>query len=129
VGIVKVLLSETDFMVVLRVARRLISSLDCLWAVYKCTLYKQEGWTWPMKKGIYLTLLFVAMLLMLGWNGQAQKQQSVKVVWEYKVVLNHLDEQNLNELGRQGWELIQFDHGVRAGGSRTNESYIFKRSR
>jgi hypothetical protein len=65
---------------------------------------------------------------MLGWSGQAQRQQSTRVVWEYKVVINPLDEQRLNELGAQGWELLQFDPGVRFG-SGTNERYIFKRSK
>jgi hypothetical protein len=82
-----------------------------------------------MKKGVYLSLLVIALVCVVGWAGQTQRQQSTRVIWEYKVVLNSLDEQRLNELGAQGWELLQFDPGVRAGGGGTNESYTFKRSK
>jgi len=81
-----------------------------------------------MKKSIYLPMLIIALLCIVAWAGQAQRQQPMRVVWEYKFVVNSLDEQRLNELGAQGWELVQFDPGVRGGGS-TNESYIFKRSK
>jgi hypothetical protein len=82
-----------------------------------------------MKKGVYVSLLIIALLCIFGWAGQAQRQQSTRVVWEYKFVVNTLDEQRLNELGAQGWELVQFDPGVRGGGGATNESYIFKRGK
>jgi hypothetical protein len=75
----------------------------------------------------------IAMLVMLvsfaAWTGYSQRKTSSipkKIVWEYKVVNKYISEQDLNEIGAQGWELIQFDPGVRYEGS-TAESFFFKR--
>lgn len=64
-----------------------------------------------------LMVVVIAMAgLILSWTGYAQKQGAAKIQWEYKVVF--VDdaqgskisetEKMLNDLGAQGWELVQY---------------------
>lgn len=54
-----------------------------------------------------LWILVVALSLaasLLGFSALAQRRQPSTIVWEYKIIYR-ADEQGLNELGVQGWEV------------------------
>ena len=81
-------------------------------------------------------LLIVALLSFGNWGGKAQTHQ--RKTWEYKVVVEQygaqpatLSEQRLNELGAEGWELVDTrvvpsQHG---GATLDRTDYHFKRVR
>jgi hypothetical protein len=60
-----------------------------------------------MKKTYALALL-VAILFLFVWNTFGQKKHQSRVTWEYKQAgrATESGEQELNQLGAQGWELI-----------------------
>ncbi len=59
-----------------------------------------------MKKIVGLAVIVVALLCAFGWNGYGQRKPT-KPTWEYKTLGDQdLSDQNLNELGAQGWELV-----------------------
>ena len=86
-----------------------------------------------MKPKVYWLLLIasVAILCLSGWTGYARKQNpstSSRVIWEYKTLQGNLAlrEDQLNDMGMHGWELIRFDDGERGNGS-FQGTYYFKR--
>lgn len=82
-------------------------------------------------KSLWLLIaMFAIIVVFAGWTVYAQRSGSStiqKTIWEYKVVYKHMSEQELNQLGAQGWELVQYDPGVRGGDASTLESFLFKR--
>ena len=56
---------------------------------------------------LLLTLVVFAFLCLVGWteNRQRASASSAKTSWEY-IIRGGLTEQQLNELGAQGWELV-----------------------
>ncbi|HEX8072501.1 MAG TPA: DUF4177 domain-containing protein [Pyrinomonadaceae bacterium] len=55
---------------------------------------------------LLLSVFMIAIVCVVGWTVYAQKRNPTpKVVWEYKVV-NSLTEEQLNQLGAEGWELV-----------------------
>lgn len=87
-----------------------------------------------MKPKTYLSLMLaaIAMLCLIGWTVYAQKEtpanNSNRVVWEYKTLHGQraLREDQLNDMGLYGWELIMYDDGERGNGS-FEGTYYFKR--
>jgi hypothetical protein len=84
---------------------------------------------WPL----LLLCAVVATLCLAGWTGRAQKDDAPKgrgAVWEYKTVRGDraLRDDQLNELGWHGWELVMFDDGERGNGSHGG-TYYFKRAK
>jgi hypothetical protein len=74
-----------------------------------------------LKPCLFLMLAAIALIVLGGWSGYGQKQQSPsRTVWEYKIV-NESEKVSLNEMGAQGWELVT----VAMGGA--EEVYYFKR--
>jgi predicted negative regulator of RcsB-dependent stress response len=49
--------------------------------------------------------LILALLMVIGWTVYGQRSAPQRSVWEYKVV-HFQNEQQLNELGSQGWEMV-----------------------
>lgn len=82
-------------------------------------------------------LVLAALLTFSGWGGKAQSP--ARRTWEYKVVVEQfgatppsLSEQRMNQLGAEGWELV--DTRVvtihqSAGGTQYRTDYHFKRAR
>ena len=66
-----------------------------------------------------LIVIAMALLCLTGWTGYAQKEspRPKRAVWEYKVE-NGLSEEQINQLGSEGWELV-------AVSSTNNQSYEF----
>jgi len=66
-------------------------------------------------------------------DGNAPKPEAAKpasvaparVQWEYKVEVN-INERRMNQLGKEGWELVGFQLTSPRGGS-GNTNYVFKR--
>jgi hypothetical protein len=55
---------------------------------------------------LLLSTFMLAVVCAFGWTGYAQKRTPApRVMWEYKVV-NSLTEEQLNQLGSEGWELV-----------------------
>lgn len=51
-----------------------------------------------------LTLL---ILCAAGWTGYSQGKKDNREIWEYKAVgFSNPEDGGLNELGKQGWELV-----------------------
>lgn len=62
-----------------------------------------------MKTKIYLLVATLACLCLVGWVGQAQRQNESRRRWDYIIVPTNdaFDGQRqLNDLGTQGWELV-----------------------
>ena len=85
-----------------------------------------------MKKTIvflFLAVFVLAMVLVLGSCVKAQAQSIGSVRWEYISVLMHVRNENpserLNQLGREGWELVSVAAGD--GNSDSNHYFHFKR--
>lgn len=58
-------------------------------------------------KTILITcIIILAVLLHFGLKSSAQRQARQNQAWEYKLTVG-LSEAQLNELGAQGWELIE----------------------
>ncbi len=55
-----------------------------------------------------LVLVAVAALCIGGWTSYAQRESRTpkRTVWEYRVENNGLSQEQLNELGSEGWELV-----------------------
>lgn len=69
---------------------------------------------------LFLMLAAIALVVLGGWAGYAQKPSPSRIVWEYKIV-NESEKISLNDLGAQGWELVT----VGMGGA--EEVYYLKR--
>jgi hypothetical protein len=94
-----------------------------------------------MNKPVIGALVGVAILGLLGGGVLAPAQEKVKdrpaavVKWEYKVTAGDVDEQEMNKLGDDGWELAAAQGLVsggtvkegKGGGARTRTTLIFKR--
>lgn len=52
----------------------------------------------------FLSLILIVVLSIIGWTVYAQRT-SQRQAWEYKCT-GAMNEQKLNELGDQGWELV-----------------------
>ena len=66
---------------------------------------------------------------LLAWNGRAQSTKTQRT-WEYKIVSrSDVSEMDLDKMGAEGWELVEFDSGVRGGGFWGSERYILKRAK
>ena len=79
-----------------------------------------------------LTATLIMLATFAGWSVYAQSKTDStvrKAAWEYKIVYKFMTEQELNEFGAQGWELVQYDPGLRGGDSSTSESFLFKRAK
>ena len=75
-------------------------------------------------KVLALVALMLAAVAVVVRLGQPGTQAAAKTPWEYKnVVIVTNDEEELNKLGTQGWELVD----VNRNGSMTE--YYFKRPR
>jgi hypothetical protein len=75
-------------------------------------------------------LLAIVFSVCIGWT--AHDETRSKTVWEYKVVSTGTTEfknADLNELGRQGWELIAVDHPIQNASSDYHLTYYLKRSK
>jgi hypothetical protein len=82
-----------------------------------------------VKRVAAMILLLACVIAVAG--GQSAQRASVKVQWEYKVIVEEKHdsqdqiEKLLNELGSQGWELVQKQpRGGDEGGS-----FYFKRQK
>jgi hypothetical protein len=65
-----------------------------------------------------------ALLCLIGWTGYAQRSRPRRPTWEYKSATfsnGNTFEKELNELGAQGWELVEVAEVVGV------QVYIFKR--
>lgn len=57
-------------------------------------------------KNIWLFgLVLLITLSITGWAGYAQRTSPSRQAWEYKII-GAPQEQHLNELGAQGWEMV-----------------------
>ncbi len=94
-----------------------------------------------MKNKINLLLVVIAIftgLISVGWTVSAQKTNSAKQMWGYKVVtvystndLPQADLEQLNQLGTEGWELVTILHEKfdRNGSQQHKAEYYFKRAK
>ena len=59
-----------------------------------------------MNRKVALLITLVALLCLAGWTGYGQQSRQ-RDKWEYKIAGHGTEtgEQELNELGAQGWEL------------------------
>jgi hypothetical protein len=70
------------------------------------------------------------ILCLLGWTSRGQSMKPTRLSWEYKVVNTwQMSEADLNRLGAEGWEFVQFDTGVRTGNVSVTAHYLFKRAK
>lgn len=71
-----------------------------------------------------LAILVFAALCLGGWTSYGEKQslKPARATWEYKI-LQGVTEEQLNQLGAGGWELV----AVAAGNGQV--SHYFKRAR
>ncbi len=81
-----------------------------------------------MKPKSYWLLGILLILCLLGLTGLGQSPKNSKLTWEYKIVTEwNTNEADLNKLGAEGWEFVQYDPGVRGGNASANERYFFRR--
>ncbi len=65
-----------------------------------------------MRTKVYLTVVVFALLCVVGWTAYGQRQGGGRAEWEYKSVsvqsakFYEESDGTLNEMGRQGWELV-----------------------
>lgn len=84
-----------------------------------------------MRSKLTMTLLVVALVSLVAWNGQGKTESSENVYYEYQVIYdptesNTYDEglKKLNELGSAGWEIV----GTSKAGNSHSRLYL-KRTR
>jgi hypothetical protein len=77
--------------------------------------------------------MILACTSIVGWNNHSQAAS--KAVWEYKILNSAVEppqvpmgdhERGLNQLGADGWELVQFS---RSEISETRGIWIFRRAK
>lgn len=73
-----------------------------------------------MKIGLFAAI--IALLCLLGWTGQAQKESQTRIVWEYTSTRNPGE---LNTLGAQGWELVGISDFVTTNGGYVSSTAHF----
>jgi hypothetical protein len=76
-----------------------------------------------LRNALLLLIGAVALFVMVGWTRHEQNIIQSKPRWEYRSAMGLSDEQ-LNELGSAGWELVGFS----VDESR-NKYFYFKRPR
>jgi hypothetical protein len=82
-----------------------------------------------MKTKVYLSVVVFALLCVVGWSAYAQRQSAGRAEWEYQSVsiqsAKYYEESDnrLNEMGKQGWELV----AVISREDRGRIEYVFKR--
>ena len=86
-----------------------------------------------MKTKTLWMLLVVALICLVGWTAYAQSQTPSaggRTIWEYKTIRGNraLRDDQLSDMGAQGWELVLFDDGERGNGS-YGGTYYFKRAK
>lgn len=66
-----------------------------------------------MRNKLTITLLIVALVSLVAWNGQSQPGKPKNVVYQYDVIYDPTETsgqdeglKKLNELGAQGWEIV-----------------------
>ena len=66
-----------------------------------------------MRNKLTITLLMVVLVSFIAWNGHGQTDNTGKVTYEYQVIYDPTETsgqeeglKKLNELGRQGWEIV-----------------------
>ncbi len=79
-----------------------------------------------LKRYWLLVLAVMSLLCVVGWTAFAQRQNTSRTAWEYKIV-TYTSEEKFNELGAQGWELVTVSE-TRQGES-GNLNYCFKRAK
>lgn len=86
------------------------------------------------KKSFLITLaigmLIFACISILGWSHHSQAAS--KISWEYKYLSpgdNMQAEKQLNELGAQGWELIEILPNMQQGTVYPGGTFYLKRSK
>ena len=73
-----------------------------------------------------LCITTLAAAGILGWGNRSQA--SARVVWEYKIIgADNNAERKMNELGADGWEIVQFTKDHEASG--LNGYLLFRRSK
>jgi hypothetical protein len=76
-----------------------------------------------MKPKQFWALLIVMILFSCLFVWSQSSKGAAKTQWEYKVMYGNQNENALNQLGLQGWELAEFD----AGQAGQQSVYFFKR--
>lgn len=78
-----------------------------------------------MNSKLHVSLIIIALLFLIGWTGQSMGQRSnaARQSWEYRVEIaptfagpgSFVDaaaaQQQLNQLGAQGWDLVSVAGG------------------
>ena len=66
-----------------------------------------------MRSKLTITLLVVAFVSLIAWNGYGKTDNPGNVIYEYQVIYDPTETsgqeegvKKLNELGRQGWEIV-----------------------
>jgi hypothetical protein len=83
------------------------------------------------KNRLVLILMFILLGGFTAWTVYAHNTASStaeKKVWEYKIVSDNVNENDLNALGVQGWELVELNPGPRPNGN-ANSILYFKRAK
>jgi lipopolysaccharide export system protein LptC len=57
-----------------------------------------------------LVIVVVAAICVFGWTASGQKQSNISIQWEYTYT-READIQVFNDLGAQGWELVNVTYG------------------
>ena len=75
-------------------------------------------------------ILIIAIVFITGWSGRGQSasEEATNKAWEYKVI-HHLNEQKLNELGAEGWELVTVLPAISSGSSTGVTTFYLKRAK
>lgn len=66
-----------------------------------------------MRSKLTITLLIVALISVVAWNGQSQTAKPRDLMYQYDVIYDPTETmgqdqglKKLNELGAQGWEIV-----------------------
>jgi hypothetical protein len=76
-----------------------------------------------MKAKVSIFLIAASLLFGIGWTSHAQKQRTERLTWEYKVEVNP-NEEKLNQLGTQGWEIAGLHSSITDGSSGSTFIYL-----
>jgi hypothetical protein len=91
-------------------------------AISECRICLEGDEFMRSKNARIFISLILSILLIVGWTVYGQRSTPQRPVWEYKIA-NNLSDQQLNELGSQGWEMVTATVG---GG---NYTFYFKRAK
>ena len=88
-----------------------------------------------MKQKLMLLTIVVALLCGVGWAVRAQS--FARADWEYKVISTYANIRSvpppnvnqLNEAGKDGWELVEIRTGESSVHEQVRTDYYFKRAR